>query len=109
MSNIKIGQQHHEEDNTGRICPHCAKSRHMEWQQANPDKKIRVGDFCKIAFSEGENTEHMWVLVTETLGNWLFEGTLNNTPQVIRNLQPLQKVYFHFPEIEEHVAKPIFE
>lgn len=68
-------------DNVGLMHRSCGKKRKEEWQEANKGKTIEVNKHCKLEFGEGNNVEHMWVLVKEannTEGK--FSGTIDNDP-----------------------------
>lgn len=63
-------------------------------------RSLRPGDLAKLIFTEGEEGERMWVVVTESLGRGLYEGTLANYPVVVASVDFGDKVKFG----AEHVA-----
>jgi len=91
--------------NIGYLCPECGDERHKAWQEKNKDFKIRVNDWCKIAFKEEEQTEHMFVKVRkiETIPDkeTVYEGDLDNDPLHLKNIKYGDKVRFGFNQIEQ--------
>lgn len=51
----------------------------------SPEEKsaIRPGDFIKVGFKEGGETERMWLEVKAITPEGLFQGTLDNDPIVV--------------------------
>lgn len=92
--------------NAGMIHSECAEQRRVNWQLENQRTKITAGDFCKIAFKDGDKTEWMWVKVKDTLANHLFKGELSNEPMLVTNLKDEDEVYFEFKQIAEHIVEP---
>jgi len=65
---------------------HCAKKRLSEFQEANPNLKLKPKQFVKIKFKQGEDNEWMWVEVKQRDDKKkIFSGILNNDPVKITN------------------------
>lgn len=78
----------------------CAHQRRVKWQADNVTTVILAGDFVRIALSEGDEIEHIWVQVTNTLGDCM-AGTLANIP-VHSKLKYGDVVNFQRHDIEQH-------
>lgn len=80
----------------------CMEEKKRIWQQNNKDTVLYKGMFVKKLFTEGDETEHMWVRLTSINGNEL-EGTLDNDPLLFKNIKFGDVISFNRDEIEEHI------
>lgn len=85
--------------NTGLICDKHAEARHAEFQNALGDKIVPTGGFVKLKFTEGEISEHMWVLITLS-DQTNFEGLVSNDPLTLVNVKCGDSVKFTRTQIE---------
>lgn len=76
-------------------------ARKAKWQEENQDTKIEIDAWVKLAFSEGEEVEHMWVMVKKEKGG-MFEGILDNEPIYLKNIKDGDKVVFERENIEAY-------
>jgi uncharacterized protein YegJ (DUF2314 family) len=93
------------DNNALRICEKCADSRHERWQQENKDLEIKPGMYVKLKFTQGEQSEHMWVKVTKCLNHGKYRGTLDNDPVYLTRWKDKDPVTFTFEEIEQHLEE----
>ena len=56
--------------------------------------KVKKGNFVKIMFSKGKETERMWVKLEEKTDTDKWKGTLSNAPFIIE-LKHGDKITFH--------------
>jgi len=72
-----------EKGNIIRICKDCWDEKRKEWQEANKDIKLEISQLVKIPLSDGKKTEHLWVEISEIIGEMYF-GRLRNQPVDIK-------------------------
>lgn len=61
--------------------------------------QVAVGDFAKLLFRQGRNTERMWVRVRRRLDGGAYEGQLDNVPVLIRGLPVGSRVRFRGSQV----------
>ena len=89
-------------ENVGLMHKHCGDKRKQEWQDNNKDVKVQIGWHCKIAFTQGKETEHMWVLVLVVDNDKReYSGKLDNDPVVVTNVKFEDTVSFKYEDIED--------
>jgi uncharacterized protein YegJ (DUF2314 family) len=96
------------DDNYGFIHDKCSIERKAKTQQHIQEiltkSKELLNDkklvWFKIAFTDGENTEHMWVKVN-ALHRTSFRGTVDNVPVKLTNIKEDEQVTKDFTEIED--------
>jgi uncharacterized protein YegJ (DUF2314 family) len=64
---------------------------------------LKVGDFVKKEFQQGEKNEHMWVLITGLKENSIM-GILYNEPILVDNVKEGEEVEVKFKEIEDYLT-----
>jgi uncharacterized protein YegJ (DUF2314 family) len=87
-----------EEKNTILGCKEHFDKRMEEFQKTFDKKDIFIGCCVKRAFIEGEQVEHMWVIVTEIFKDKI-KGKLDNDPAFIKNTKMGDEVEVLFSEI----------
>ena len=87
--------------NIGLLHKDYADERITQWQKENKNTSIKVGDNVKIAFIDGDETEHMWVEITKVVDKDNFEGVLNNDPIVVQNIEIGDPVKVNRSQIEQ--------
>lgn len=88
--------------NVGLMHKQCGEKRKQQWQDNNPDANIQIGHHCKIAFTEGKEVEHMWVLVLAVdKDKREYAGHLDNDPVVVTNIKYKDTVSFKYADIED--------
>ena len=88
-------------DNVKLVHGECATERQKAWQQANPNTLISVGEFCKLPIPGNDTVEHMWVKVTDIVGEQMFKGTLFNQPVIIDTCDWGDMIEFGYEDIED--------
>jgi len=83
----------------------AGEARRKKFQEENKDLKIGVGDWVKMAFVDGKETEHMWVKIKKVKDKDNFEGVLDNDPIVVHNIKLGDKVTVKRSDIEQHLPK----
>ena len=89
-------------DKTGLICRECADEHYKRWQANNKNTLILPGNWCKMQFTDGENTEYMWVLVT-LAEKGKFTGTLDNDPVFLTNVKCSDEISFVREDIYDYL------
>ena len=94
-----------ETKNMEYMCTHHADERLSEFQANWNKSTLMVGDHVKTSFTGttkcGESvTEHMWVYITH-MGEEV-EGTLDNIPIWIDDMEVGDKVYVTLKEVSAH-------
>lgn len=91
--------------NIRAVCKDCSEERHKQWQQENSDKKIKEGDFVKIAVTDNKKVEHMWFRITQIVTDKDFFGELDNEPVLVNNIQYKDEITIKFKDIEGFIKK----
>jgi uncharacterized protein YegJ (DUF2314 family) len=100
---IREEMEKEPEETVGYIHGKCAEQRHKEWQEENKHIHISPGDYCKIAFQDGDKMEHMWVKVDGCIAQRTFTGILRNDPVAVTNIRCDDPVHFNRENIEEYI------
>lgn len=83
-------------DNIILTCKECAEKMY-------PDKgtfDVRVGDFAKLKFTDGNRVEYMWVEVVKVdKENNKYEGRVDNDPVLVQSVKYNEKVEFKKDDI----------
>jgi hypothetical protein len=90
----------------GYVHSHCSEEQRRRWQEKNVETKIEKGNLAKVAFTEEgvSQKEIMWVRVTDTMSQYLFCGTLENDPVLIKKYKLGSVVFFTRPEIRDLIV-----
>ncbi len=101
-----MSREWEENENMEYICAHHSSQRLDEFQKDWNPNTLMVGDHVKTEFEGttdcGESVkEHMWVYVTH-IGEEI-EGTLDNIPVWISEMEVGDKVYVTPSEVSAHV------
>lgn len=99
-----------EEDhdpNVAMTCSCCSTAHKADWHFNNPDTAIEPDGYCKIAFVEGDLTEHMWVkidkITSEDDCSLRYYGKLWNDPALLFSIRNGDDVTFLRPMIEDYL------
>jgi len=88
--------------NTGSISNSDAEKRRQNWQEANKNTVLNVGDYVKIGrpCKDCSVKEHFWLVITQTNP---FKGTVDN--DLIHNLgfNDGQEIEFERSEIQRRI------
>jgi uncharacterized protein YegJ (DUF2314 family) len=113
MNHIKLFEDFADETlgkldthNLGLLHKDDAKKRLLEWPLKNKHTKIEKNDWVKIGFTEGKQTEWMWVKISKILKKTdgiadKFEGIVDNEPVVVKNVTLGDKVTIERSQIAD--------
>ena len=106
LKNIKMFEEFSVDEaeslgNLGILHKDSAGERLTKWQKENKDTVITSGDNVKMAFVDGNETEHMWVEITKVIDKDNFEGVINNEPVAVNNVNLGDKIKVKRSDIEQ--------
>jgi uncharacterized protein YegJ (DUF2314 family) len=87
-------------------CADCSEKQHKLWQRKNKNLIINRGDFIKIAFTDTNGTEHLWLKVSQatTQGSHkVYIGRINNIPVILSSYKYNQQIKVGRDEIEDYI------
>lgn len=108
MKKIKLFDAFNEAEdhaNLGVIHKDAGTKRVQDWQKANKDTKVNVGDWVKMAFVDGKETEWMWVKIDKVVDKDTFKGTVDNEPIAVNNIKIGDKVDVSRGQIAQHMGE----
>ncbi len=95
--------------NVGIIHKECSEERLQKWQDENQETVVEPGDYVKIGFTDGKESEWMWVEITEAVSQDKFKGNLSNDPILfIDSLKYGDEFEFERKEISQLIKKDDF-
>jgi len=93
-------------NNIGLMHKSCGDDRIKQFQLQHPDLKLVDQQYVKLKFTEAEQSEWMWVLVTQyDDATKKATGTLDNDPIYLRNCKYKDVINFTYDSIAATLEK----
>jgi uncharacterized protein YegJ (DUF2314 family) len=89
-------------------CADCSDKDRKRWQKNHRNSVIEKGDYIKIAFTDSNGTEHMWVKVSQATmqgNNKVYIGRIDNIPMLLSSYKYKQQIKVGRDEIEDCIKK----